>query len=76
MHMSLDFFILGGYGLYVWPAFCFAFISFATLYRISRKELQKHEKLFLAEYKEIKAIQIISTQENKKTKEVLLGRSV
>ena len=74
--MSLDFFILGGYGLYVWSAFFFAFISFATLYRISRKELQKHEKLFLVEYKEIKAIQITSTQENKKIKEVLLGRSV
>ena len=74
--MSLEFFILGGYGQYVWPAFFFAFISFATLYRISRKELQKQEKLFLAEYKEIKAIQIISTQENKKIKEVLLGRSV
>ena len=54
--MNLEFFILGGYGQYVWPAFIFTFISFATLYRISRKELQKHEKLFLAEYKEIKAV--------------------
>tara|TARA_B100000029_G_scaffold94699_1_gene84898 strand:- start:4793 stop:5017 length:225 start_codon:yes stop_codon:yes gene_type:complete len=73
--MSLDFFILGGYGHYVWPAFFFAFISFATLYRISRKELQKHEKLFLVEYKELKAIKIKSTQGNKKIKDVLLGSS-
>ena len=74
--MSLDFFILGGYGLYVWPAFCFAFISFATLYRITKKELQKHEKMFLNEYNKFYTAKIKSTEANKTTKEVLSGSSI
>ena len=74
--MSLDFFILGGYGLFVWPAFCFAFISFATLYRITKKELQKHEKMFLSEYSKFYTAKIKSAEANKTTKEVLSGSSI
>tara|TARA_Y100000590_G_scaffold339353_1_gene386843 strand:+ start:180 stop:404 length:225 start_codon:yes stop_codon:yes gene_type:complete len=74
--MNLEFFILDGYGQYVWPAFIFTFISFATLYRISKKELQKHEKIFLSEYNKFYTEKIKSAEETKTRKEVLSGSSI
>ena len=74
--MNLEFFILDGYGQYVWSAFIFTFISFATLYRITKKELKKHEKIFLSEYNKSYTAKIKSTEANKTTKEVLSGSSI
>ena len=74
--MNLEFFILDGYGQYVWPAFIFTFISFATLYRITKNELQKHEKIFLSEYKKFYTVKTKSTEANKNIKEVLSGSSI
>tara|TARA_Y100000590_G_C15585960_1_gene964139 strand:- start:10 stop:234 length:225 start_codon:yes stop_codon:yes gene_type:complete len=74
--MNLEFFILGGYGQYVWPAFIFTFISFATLYRITKKELEKHEKIFLSEYTKLYTAKIKSQKVNRITKEVLSGSSI
>ena len=74
--MNLELFTLNGYGQYVWPAFIFTFISFATLYRITKNELQKHEKMFLSEYKKFYTVKIKSAEANKNTKEVLSGSSI
>ena len=74
--MNLELLILGGYGQFVWPAFIFTFISFATLYRITKKELQKYEKMFLSEYSKFYTAKIKSTEANKTTKEVLSGSSI
>ena len=74
--MNLEFFILGGYGHFVWPAFIFTFVSCVALYRKTKKELQKQEKIFLSEYKEPYTVRIKSTEENKITKEVLSGSSI
>ena len=71
--MNLDFFILDGYGQFVWSAFIFTFVSCVALYRKTRKELQKQEKIFLSEYEELHATKIKSTEEKKTTKEVLSG---
>ena len=74
--MNLEFFILGGYGQFVWPAFIFTFISCAALYKKTKKELQKQEKMFLSEYKETHTAKIKSTEEKKITKEILSGSSI
>ena len=74
--MNLEIFILGGYGQFVWPAFIFTFISCVALYKMTKKELQKQEKIFLSEYKEPHTARIKSTEENKIAKEVLSGRSI
>ena len=74
--MNLEFFILDDNGQYVWPAFIFTFISLATLYRITKKELQKHEKMFLSEYNKFYTTKINSTEANNTTKEVLSGSSI
>ena len=74
--MDLEFFILGGYGQFVWPAFIFAFVSCVVLYKKTKKELQKQEKMFLSEYKELHTVKIKSAEEKKMTVEVLPSRSI
>ena len=74
--MNLEFFILNGYGQYVWPAFIITFISFATLYRITKKELTKYEQMFSSEYEKLEAEKIKSNARNKIAKESLSAISI
>ena len=74
--MNLEFFILGGYGQFVWPAFIFTFVSCITLYKMTKKELQKQEKIFFNEYIKPNTAKIKSTEEQKVVKEVLSGSSI
>ena len=67
---------MGGYGQFVWPAFIFTFVSCVALYKMTKKELQKQEKIFFSEYKEPLTVRIKSTEEDKIVKEVLSGSSV
>ena len=61
--MDLEFFILGGYGQFVWPAFTFTFVSCAVLYIKTKKELQKQEKMFFKEFKLMQTETIETTKE-------------
>ena len=56
--MDLELFILNGYGLYVWPAFIFAFLSCFYLYIKTKKEFLKQEKVFLNKFKELQTTRI------------------
>ena len=67
--MNLEFLILGGYGQFVWPAFIFTFVSCFALYVKTKKEFQKHEKMFLKEFKQVQTEKI----ETVKEKEALSG---
>ena len=66
--MFVDLLILSGYGQFVWPAFFFTFISCSYLYFRTRDELQKQEKIFLLEFKQLqtKKIEFAKRKENKK----------
>ena len=68
--MNLDVLLLNGYGVFVWPAFIFTFISCFFLYLATKKEMQKFEKMFLDEFKQIKIREI------KTEKEILSDRPV
>ena len=74
--MHLELLILGGYGQFVWPAFIFTFVSCIALYKKTKKELQKQEKMFLGEYEKLYTTNIQSTEEKKITKEFLPGTSI
>ena len=74
--MDLEFFILGGYGQFVWSAFIFTFVSCLILYIKTKKELQKQEKMFLNEYKKLNIIRIKAVEEKEITKEALSINSV
>ena len=67
--MNMEFFILGGYGQFVWPAFVFTLISCFFLYLKTKKEYQKQEKIYLKEFKQLQTKKI----EVDKKKEVLSG---
>ena len=74
--MDLEFLILGGYGQFVWPAFIFTFVSCLILYKKTKKELQKREKMFLREYKQPDVLEINVVKEKKAIKETLSGSSI
>ena len=74
--MDLEIFILGGYGQFVWPAFIFTFVSCFILYKKTKKELLKQEKLFLREYEQLSPVKIKTVEEKKITKEALSGSSI
>jgi len=74
--MDLEFLILGGYGQFVWPAFIFTFASCLILYVKTKTELQKQEKMFLDEYKEMHIPRIKTVEGKEITKEALSGTSI
>ena len=74
--MSLNLFILGGYGQFVWPAFIFTFVIFFYLYSKTKKELQKQEKLFLKEFRQSQTAEIVVNSQKENIKKVLSGNSV
>ena len=74
--MDLEIFTLGGYGQFVWPAFIFTFVSCFMLYKKTKKELLKQEKLFLREYEQLNPVKIKTVEEKKITKEALSGSSI
>ena len=63
-----------GYGLYVWAAFSFTLISFATLYTLIKINLVKEHNKFTAKFgllndAEVKVAKVQSTN-----REILLSR--
>ena len=48
--MNLDLLIMNGYGLYVWSSFLFTFVSFTTLYVITKIQYSKERKKFMSKY--------------------------
>ena len=74
--MNIEFLTLGGYGQFVWPAFIFTFVSCFSLYLKTKKELNKQEKLFLIEYKQVAAAKIKVAKHEKLSKEVLFGNLI
>jgi len=41
---------MNGYGVYVWSAFSFTLISFATLYFVTKLQLFKEQRKFASKY--------------------------
>ena len=42
--------LMNGYGLYVWSAFVFTFMSFFTLYILTKTQYVKEKKKFIAKF--------------------------
>ena len=70
--MNLELLVLGEYGQFVWPAYIFTFVSCIALYVKTKREFQKHEKMFLKEFKQAQTRKIETVQE----KEALSGYPV
>ncbi len=42
--------LMDGYGLYVWSAFIFTFLSFLTLYVVTKAQYMKEKNKFIAKF--------------------------
>tara|TARA_B110000977_G_C10685611_1_gene341359 strand:+ start:19 stop:246 length:228 start_codon:yes stop_codon:yes gene_type:complete len=42
--------LMNGYGIYVWSAFSFTLVSFVTLYFVTKLQLSKEQKRFVAKF--------------------------
>jgi len=74
--MVVDLLFLGGYGQFVWPAFIFTFVSCFLLYLKTKKELTKHERMFLIDLKQIPVREIKVAKQKVLSKEALSGSPV
>ena len=48
--MIKDILLMDGYGLYVWSAFMFTFLSFITLYVVTKVQYIKEKNKFIAKF--------------------------
>jgi len=71
--MSLEFFIMGGYGHFVWPAFMFTLVSCFVFYLKTNKTFQKEEKIFLREFKQIQEIKITKAKKQEALSDALIS---
>ena len=74
--MNMEFLVLDGYGIFVWPAFIFAFVSCFLLYLKTKKEFKRQEKIFLIEFKKIPVRKTEFSKEKELSKEVLSGSPI
>ncbi len=74
--MNIELFILNGYGQFVWPAFIFTFVSCFILYLKTKNELQKQEKIYLAQNKKLHIIKIRAAKGKEITEEIFSNSSI
>jgi|MDSY01.2.fsa_nt_gb heme exporter protein D len=55
--MILDFILMNGHGMFVWPSFLVVMFSCFILYIRTKKTLDKYEKEFLEEIKDLPEIE-------------------
>ena len=72
----MDIVNLGGYGQFVWPAFMFTFISCFFLFLRTKKELQRQEKMYINEFKQLQTAKIKTVKVKEAAREILSGSSV
>ncbi len=64
-----------GYGLYVWSAFSFTLISFATLYALIKINLIKEQKKFSIKFGLLNREKIKVAQTQSTNREILASRT-
>ena len=69
--MNIEFLVMGGYGICVWSAFIFTFISCFLLYLKTKNEFKRQEEMFLIEFKKVPVTKIEKAKQKKLLKEVL-----
>jgi len=63
-----------GYGLYVWSAFSFTLISFATLYALIKINLVKEQSKFTAIFGLLNDVEVKVAKAQSINREILLNR--
>ena len=67
--------IMNGYGLYVWSAFIFTLISFASLYFITKTQYVKERNKFIIKFGTLNSERVSLAKSQGMNKEILSNTS-
>ena len=67
---------MNGYGLYVWSAFAFTLLSFASLYVVIKVQYIKEKNKFIAKFGTLNSERAAFAKSQKINKEILSNTSV
>ena len=70
--MIKEIILMNGYGPYVWSAFIFTLVSFATLYLVTKLHLLKEQKKYIVKFSSLNEAKTLAVKEQKINKEILL----
>ena len=73
--MFVKFITLCEYGVFVWSAFFFTFVSCLYLFLITMNEFKKQEEIYIKEFKQFRTIEIEADERRRAEKKVWLGNS-
>jgi len=68
--------LMNGYGLYVWSAFSFTLISFASLFLIIKLQLSKEQKKFAVKFNSLNSQKVRVAKLQNINKEILSSNSI
>tara|TARA_Y100000817_G_C16423504_1_gene353005 strand:+ start:254 stop:487 length:234 start_codon:yes stop_codon:yes gene_type:complete len=68
--------LMNGYGLYVWSAFLFTLVSFISLYLLTKLQLLKQQKKYIAKFGSLSKAKVAIAKEQKINKEILLNNII
>ena len=69
--MIYNFFLMNGYGIYVWSAFSFTCLSFASLFFIIKSQLDKETNKFSQKFYKLSPEKIKQARKQSTYKELL-----
>ena len=64
---------MNGYGPYVWSAFTFTLVSFASLYLLTKLQLLKEQKRYISKFGSLSEAKTAVVRAQKINKEILLN---
>ena len=67
--------IMNGYGLYVWSAFAFTLVSFASLYFITKTQYVKERNKFIVKFGTLNSEKVSLAKSQGMNKEILSNTS-
>ena len=67
--------IMNGYGLYVWSAFAFTLVSFASLYIITKTQYVKERNKFIVKFGTLNSERVSLAKSQGMNKEILSNTS-
>ncbi len=73
--MINELFFMNGYGIYVWSAFVFTFLSFAFLYIVIRIQYIKERKKFITKFGNLNSERAIFAKSQSINREILSNTS-
>ncbi len=73
--MITKFFLMSGYGIFVWSSFVFTLISFVLLYLIIKSQFIKEKNKFISKFGELKPERAELARSQSINKEILSNSS-